>query len=216
MGDYEVPLVDDENPLYCPSVSAVAFLQTIRRRLHDDDSATFDHTPDLSSGSDEYLLPSFVRQLDKSVTEEDLLELMYNPADLQDSNDDNDTGVDSVLQSRALRLEPAIKQEDSPGLVPTFSDFQGSIKRERSLPSVNEGSFELSAKADRILYFVRDSSVSAYSVRSRRLRGVHPFRPHPSSTRALVTKVEELQTKMTSIQGECPCTALCTCLSCSC
>ena len=88
------------------------------------------------------------------------------------------------------------RNENSSAAPETFSDLEGPGKREMSLLSVNEGSFELSAKADRILYFARGSSYSPYPVKHRR-HTRQSVRRNPNWR----AKVIELQGKVTILEG---------------
>ena len=206
MKDHDLPVVDDQNPLYCPAVPAVSFLKTIRKQLHGTGSGSDDEIKPakLSPCSDDHLLPSFTQLLDKSVTADDLLELLYNPAGAEKlSNDSDPTGPqdqtynnDQSHSAILSGLDTVSRNENSSAAPETFSDLEGPGKREMSLLSVNEGSFELSAKADRILYFARGSSYSPYPVKHRR----HPrqsVRRNPNWR----AKVIELQGKVTVLEG---------------
>ena len=204
MKDYADPLVDDQNPLYCPSISAVSFLETIRQQLHGPGTINASRTLNQSFSSDDDLLPSFTKLLDKSVTANDLLELFYNPTrgDINDSDTSSGSSdpnyrndMDGSLVLAGLD-DTSVKQEgSSPGLPETFSDIKGPVKREMSLPSVNEESFELSAKADRLSYFARGSSYSPYHAKPRRF----PFRP--AGHHGWRTKVRELQDRIAVLEG---------------
>lgn len=201
MKGYDAPLVDHQNPLYCPSIPAVSFLESIRQQLHGSSTANITHTSNRSPSSDDYMLPSFTRLLDKSVTADDLLELLYNPPSLKFEDSDsstssepnNDTDGSMVLAG----LDAPVKQEGSLGLPETFSDIKGPVKREMSQASMNEGSFELSAKADRLLYFVRGGSYSPYHAKSRR----YPHRPPGNQNHGWRAKIHELQDRIYILEG---------------
>lgn len=206
MKDYDIPLVDDENPLYCPALPAVSFLEAIRQQLHgspgpkaSDPTTTPELCPD--TPSDDYLLPSFARLLDKSVTDDDLLELLYNPErtgiqDLLDQDDENASSVLDLARTVHNGAERMVKKEASPGLQQTFSDLDGPVKREKSVLSVNDGSFELSGKADRILNFFRASSYTPYNTRSRRNQ-----HQHIAGENGWRARINELQTKISRLEG---------------
>lgn len=204
MKEHDHPVVDDQNPLYCPAVPAVSFLETIRRQLHGTGSDNETHPLGVSPRSDEHLLPSFTQLLDKSVTADDLLELLYNPAGAEEPSNDSDSNIfqdqtyrdDSDGSAILSGLNTASQKKSSSGAPETFSDLKGPVKREMSLLSVNEGSFELSAKAERILYFVRGSSFSPYHVKHRR----HPRQPLRGNL-DLRAKVNELQNKVALLEG---------------
>lgn len=201
MKGYDTPLVDDQNPLYCPSIPAVSFLESIRQQLHEPSTANVTHTSNRSPSSDDYMLPSFARLLDKSVTADDLLELLYHPPGLKFEDSDSSTSSelnDNTEGSMVLAgLDAPVKQADSFGLPETFSDIKGPVKREMSQASMNEGSFELSAKADRLLYFVRGGSYSPYPAKSRR----YPHRPPRNQNHEWRVKVYELQDRIYILEG---------------
>lgn len=206
MKEHDLPVVDDQNPLYCPAIPAVSFLNTIRKQLHGTGFSPEDekNALKLSPGSDEHLLPSFTQLLDKSVTADDLLELLYNPAGAEKLSSDSDpieaqdqTCISDQNNFAILSgLDTASRNENSSAAPETFSDLEGPGKREMSLLSVNEGSFELSAKADRILYFARGSSYSPYHAKHRR----HPRQPVRGNLN-WKAKVIELQGKVTVLEG---------------
>jgi hypothetical protein len=206
MKNYDIPLVDDENPLYCPTIPAVSFLATIRQQLHGSSGLKYDDlapTPELSpdAPSDECLLPSFPRLLDKSVTDDDLLELLYNPqrSEIQNLLDQDDADTSSVLNlagSVHNAVERMVKKEESLGFQQTFSDLDGPLRREKSILSVNEGSFELSGKADRILDFFRGSPYTPHTTKSRR----NQYR-HTIGKNGWRARVNELQTRISKFEG---------------
>ncbi|EKM57872.1 uncharacterized protein PHACADRAFT_206742 [Phanerochaete carnosa HHB-10118-sp] len=207
MKDYDIPKVDRNNPLYCPSVPAVVFLESIRRKIHDKGGISRESTPEFSPDHENrHSLSSFTRLLDKSVTDDDLLELLYNPGHSETllGNGDNsgDTNLSSVLQgvtSRGLTVPVSpqvyacdclIKEEESSI---SFSDLRGPAKREMSLPSGNEGSFEISGKADPIVYFARSSS--PYNVHRR------CFLVAPEPENGWRARAHELQEKLSRLGG---------------
>ncbi|KIJ62915.1 hypothetical protein HYDPIDRAFT_135397, partial [Hydnomerulius pinastri MD-312] len=63
MPSFQVPLVDDENPLYCPNLSASAYLATLRQILQSNALNLQDF--DLS-------LHSFFRKLGTTIFKEEL------------------------------------------------------------------------------------------------------------------------------------------------
>lgn len=154
---YSTPIIDEQNPFYCPSVPAASFLQSLRQKVSLESHSR--HTLGYSQGQDEFSTPSFAKLLDQSISEEDLLDLMYRRPTLPGSPLDEDSSLDSIYPvSHRLgyrqpgsdvdreRREPSVASE-------SFSDLQGPMIHERSFLAVNDGSFELSAKADRIQYF---------------------------------------------------------------
>lgn len=167
---------DDENPFYCPSMPAVTFLQTIRRKLKIKNV----------SNASKKTLPSFLQILDQSVDNEDIYSLLYpsTPAkDLLHTSSDYSPEPDdvSVLFNRTSGRKydnsgpavppgldfhqplPGESKADSHGIcgikrrradsLDSFSDILGPTKHARSSLTVNESSFELSGKADRIHFF---------------------------------------------------------------
>ncbi len=181
MFKYTVPTTDDENPFYCPSVSALSFLENLRQRIH---SAQLHHTnpdnPPQVQQRDSF--PSFEKLLDQSIGEDDLLELLYRPACLQDSDspEQQNSSINSIfsippwerkhrnpasLNSLANRAD--IGERGSASASHTFSDLLGTTRRERSFPVANEVSFDLSGKADRICYFPPGTAHSPYGFKAR-------------------------------------------------
>lgn len=139
----------EDNPFYCPSLSATSFLENIRRQ-HMESTNSFD----LSRYSDERPLPSFTELLDQSITADDLLELAYRPV-LSDGSDHSGSIEDSPLLTPDRDRHEFTKEIEQECPLDTFSDLRGPAKRERSVASVNDASFELSGKANRLVYFPR-------------------------------------------------------------
>ena len=179
---YPEPIVDDENPFYCPSISAVSFLQSVRQNLHIEANTRRQksaHTPDFPHDVHHVLFPSFNNLLDRSLDDEDLLQLHYAPRnvsrisayfrhDLSSSSlgsgpapsvsaDHQNAG--GHAHRRSPRHTRVAQTSDS------FSEFRGPFKRQRSSMSVNEGSFELSAKADKLQFFSTRNDFTPYERR---------------------------------------------------
>ncbi len=178
MSGYDDPKVDVENPFYCPSVPAVHYLQSIRKQARSETRHKHPNKNDnLSRTPGDQILQSFESVLDRSLDEQDLAELLfaYNPpSDPSGTSSSSSGSLDTLsfwnqkssFESSLLHLDRRPNPDRSRHLtsnVPSgFSDLRGSSKRGKSLESVNDGSFELSAKADRLHYFVPGHGNSPY------------------------------------------------------
>lgn len=210
------PIVDLHNPFYCPSVPAQMFLESVREKMKQSGRSTvgnsiLEGTPDLTRTSFEDHPPSFVELLDQSLCDEDLLKLLYQPDDrhrtsasgfrhssflstclaknwgsLTDgSNSDLPFDRDSLQSSR-----------NSTAASHGFSAFAVPAKRERSIVDVNDNSFELSAKADKLRLFPQDTWSSSDGVTGCMAR---TSRPNKS-----IKSVEELMTRIHALEGVVP------------
>ncbi|KAI0090231.1 hypothetical protein BDY19DRAFT_760101 [Irpex rosettiformis] len=169
MADFNTMSDDEHNPFYCPSVPAALFLETVRNQVRRDNSAlgiatrNLSNTPELTHSFDEDSFPSFAKILDESICKEDLLEMHYR---LRDSTNDDSSFLSSLhwqhqqpaplftsdfSKHRSPRLTSC--QKGSPAISVTFSDLAASPRRERSVIDVNDGSFELSAKAEKLRFY---------------------------------------------------------------
>ena len=199
MHQYPAPIEDDQNPCYCPSISAVSYLQSLRRPLSQKNANAMTKTKpktryskssrfarmlsqahrDISPSDPQSLLPSFAELLNESMNEEDLSMLQaavdlstvstmtrherdysagtsayFPPSSEQHAAGRAVYSVSSAhTRSRTSQHRPTGQNRSSSHPSSTFSDLQGPVKRERSSISVNENSFELSAKADRLNFF---------------------------------------------------------------
>ncbi|KAK7678594.1 hypothetical protein QCA50_018466 [Cerrena zonata] len=183
-------VVDDENPFYCPSIPALSFLETVRQKIYIEASTHRQksaRTPDPAYDVDQLLFPSFHNMLDRSLDEEDLLQLHYLPRNasnlptrLRHDSSSSSLGTDHLHSgpswrntadrhgNRPLRHETA-RRSSKPVHIRTsdsFSEFQGPFRRQRSSMSVNEGSFELSAKAARLHFFPTRVAFSPYDLQA--------------------------------------------------
>ncbi|KAI0346251.1 hypothetical protein BDW22DRAFT_1417564 [Trametopsis cervina] len=201
-------LEEDNNPFYCPSMPASLFLQNLRKQVRrgdpDAQENSLDNTPDLTDSSNEDIFPSFTKILDQSMGEEDLLELHYRPDFLRRTAANSDKDTSSLLsdpsvyrqQGPALLLDPRSRHtleqhvSGSPVVSLTFSDFAVSPKRERSVIDVNEGSFELSAKADKLHFFTTHGLCSPEDVDFRYARTSTPKRVEQLTERVRVLEDE--------------------------
>ncbi|KAL6301507.1 hypothetical protein BKA93DRAFT_919725 [Sparassis latifolia] len=161
---FNEPVIDDQNPFYCPTVTAISYLETLRHELHA-------HPSRYTTAIHEKLRPSFSKRLEQSMDEDDLLDLLYQPIRAARDSPDMSSLLSNSLKNPTLNWErgtpaPTSDQhdlrQDHPELrvkrkrshsAETFSDMVGPPKHERSFQSVNDDSFYLSAKAHRICYF---------------------------------------------------------------
>ncbi|KAF7327329.1 hypothetical protein MKEN_00310400 [Mycena kentingensis (nom. inval.)] len=123
-----LPIIDENNPLYCPSIPASQYLGAIRQRvLH--------RLPDENS---------FARGL---VQDEN-----YKPnlRSRRSSDDDEPTLVVPGADKPTASRRPLKRKRNNSE---SFTDLHGSPKHARSSISVNEKSFEVTIKRERLQYF---------------------------------------------------------------
>lgn len=148
----EKPSIDANNPLYCPAITASSYLSSLRRQVRRRDSRT--------QPQDAKKLFSFAQILDDALHEGERKPLH----DLPQSDDDHTLPSSYTFrenltisvehrtratENKTSRL-PLLKRKRS-----SFSDLRGSPKHARSVESVHESSFEISARRERIQYFPR-------------------------------------------------------------
>lgn len=176
MPSYSFPSIDTKNPLYCPSVPAAVYIDSLRRRLDRNRSRSKRNS---KSRHKEHFLRSFARILDNALLSGDsddenpnifprhksLLELSPDdentlgfeyakPAWEQDDMDDSSDNPDNPWIS--MRGQPIPKIP--PGLPnlkrkrTTFSDIYGPAKHAKSFQSIHESSFDISVKHEKLQY----------------------------------------------------------------
>lgn len=174
MAHYQIPLIDESNPFYCPNVSPKSYLATLHKSLSRSDVFKASIS-----------LYSFARILDQTFSDVDEELECYSPNDYHDhryadTRSPKSGSVSSLpaysppswerhrmpvyppgLVSRnnrhvSVSLNPAspnsthvLKRKRSTSSN-TFSDLEGPTKRERSFESAHSGSFDLSGKAERL------------------------------------------------------------------
>ena len=195
-----VPIVDEENPFYCPSLPAQSFLASLRERLSVSQQDA--HPQDLHGDAQDIgAFTPFEKVLDQSMSEDDVLNLVYRcPTLVRPSPEpEEDSSLDSIRSiPRHMRDNSTRRELKPPSIVSdTFSDLQGPVRHELSLQTVNEGSFQLSGKADRIQFFPPDPKCSAPTRRTRKPEcipaegGLHAY-------------VRDLNNKVNTLQGAFP------------
>ncbi|KAI0791197.1 hypothetical protein C8Q75DRAFT_732327 [Abortiporus biennis] len=165
------PTIDERNPFYCPTVPAVEYLDSLRRDLRtsvgDGNKSANTSFHRLSDDPD---FPSFASLLDRSITDDDLIQLVYGsgmPANRRLS-DSSSYSVNSILSAPSWEKNRNRHRynivQNSPStysskktLVSTassdnFSALKGPLRRGLSSASVSQGSFVLSGKAQRLRY----------------------------------------------------------------
>lgn len=189
----KLPSVDVKNPLYCPSISATAYLNTLRRRLRRTGRSRG------KTKEDDRILHSFARVLDKALD-----------GGICDASDDEfeerNAFMRNINTNRRIRTSsissdehqlgfsytiPAWEHEDeSDSPAPTgnlwiglrdrplpvegygqpskrkrasFSDIRGPPKYSRSVQSVHESSFDVSVKRETLAYSAAPGSPVACS-----------------------------------------------------
>lgn len=209
---YENPLVDEENPLYCPSVSAVAYLQSIRSQTHSESKRRKQPSgkPKSNSSSrilDDQLLQSFTSVLDRSLDEHDLAELLFaynrtggEPIESSGSSAGSLSTLSFWSQQKVACETRKTKGMDSSSVSRRsevhvssgFNDLQGSSRRGKSSVSINDHSFDLSAKADRLRYFAQNFGNSPYDGRLHQ-NGGNGYQYQISGTNSLKRKIRNLE-----------------------
>lgn len=202
---YSTPIVDDQNPCYCPDLPAASFLESLRQKTTSEPAfrqfQQHGDSLDLLHAADDYepLCPSFEKLLDQSISEDDLLRLVYRRPTPPSPEEDSSLGsIYSVPARHAQYLRSAPRNEPSMTFSDSFSDLQGPLKHERSILAVNEGSFELSAKAERIQYFPTNYKPGFTSVHKN-----HRYRIHPDENDDWNTHLQSLDCKVRQLEGTC-------------
>ncbi|OBZ72512.1 hypothetical protein A0H81_07389, partial [Grifola frondosa] len=167
------PIIDDQNPFYCPAVSARAFIDTLQSQLRSASALGF---PDIS---DAHSVSSFAKRLQVSITEDDMSDLVRSPAlpkaltapslhapVLDDSSSsDQVPGLDRSVSPLTRLVEKSgsdvdrksgFKRKRSSSM-DAFSELLASPKHGRSFDEYNDKSFQLSAKAERLQFFPRNT-----------------------------------------------------------
>lgn len=171
MSMYQVPLIDKQNPLYCPDTSSKTYLATLHNKLFTSRSASdaSDDSNSLSSfariidyhffGMVEYR-SSYYNQdqrLENGRSQQNYISPpaysppswerqnlpMYTPKAVN-SNLYTSPNVLDHLSFRGLK-----RQRSTPSSDP-FADLRGPVKRGRSSESFHDSSFDLSGKGQKI------------------------------------------------------------------
>jgi hypothetical protein len=173
---HNLPSVDEKNPLYCPAVSATAYLDSIRRHLHRG------ARPSKRSRNDQ-LLVSFTRVLGKALlsgdSDDDSDVFPPNPlvrSPSLNSSDDDTVTVNSRYSIPAwerfgeedesynphdqwvgMRDNPLPPRPGRNGLKrkrSSFSDINGPSKYAKSIQSVRDSSFDITVRRENLAYSV--------------------------------------------------------------
>ncbi|KZT02534.1 uncharacterized protein LAESUDRAFT_738637 [Laetiporus sulphureus 93-53] len=192
---YTVPIIDEQNPLYCPNIDAAAFLESLRQHIRSD-------PPPYSRLPEEHI-PSFAERLDQSLDESDIYRLLYRALPHVSKLSSNSSVSSSIRhweqetplpragRDQYARSPPGVKvKRKRSESMETFSDLLAPPKRERSLQSVNDKSFEVSGKADRLCYF-READGGWYS----------PFEPPASQPEGPLT-TSEMEHRICALEDE--------------
>ena len=182
---YQIPVIDEHNPFYCPSVSPNAYLATLHTSLSKSNVS-----------ADNVSLYSFARILDQAffdVDDEDV-----SPYHHQDHRFFAAARSQRPVSSLPAYSPPSWETQDlpayPPGLISSkheqytialdvapvhvlkrkrsfssndFSDLEGPTKHERSSEHIHESSFDISGKAEKIFdsrfYDGRSTSDAIYA-----------------------------------------------------
>jgi hypothetical protein len=194
MPSYNFPSIDAKNPLYCPSVPAAAYLDSLRRRLHRNRNRSRSK-PYSKSTHNEYFLQSFARILDKallSADSDDENASAFPPQSRIKSSRREPPSPDTTSKESPLGFEyaiPAWEQDDTDDLsenpwvgmrgqpVPTKPPGLPNLKRKRTTFSDIRGP----AKHVKSFQSIHESSFDV-SVKHEKLRysGVASPRPRPN------------------------------------
>ncbi|KAF7290065.1 hypothetical protein HMN09_01311600 [Mycena chlorophos] len=188
MPSTSLPVIDENNPLYCPSVPAAAYLSSLRRKAL--------HVPAAAPQND---LPSFARVLVQADnyqpnlrTEDDDESTLVKKTASSSGNANPDAAADPKAKAaKAVPvpvLRPPLKRKRSDST--SLSALRGSPKYARSELSITQSSFEISVKRERIQYF---SHKYTYS----------PFIAQPSkSAKKPASQVVELKARVRALEDE--------------
>lgn len=139
----QIPLIDEQNPFYCPTVPAISYLDSLRQ-LHAQENF-------MTATQDSGLFYSFAHIIDQQ-----------NRLAIHSDDDDSSPGTHPIpawekegLSDLSDRRPPvqlrSVKRKLS--FSSSFSDIKQPAKYARSFQSVHDSSFELSVKAQRLFYF---------------------------------------------------------------
>ena len=156
---YAIPLVDDQNPCYCPEISSRTYMALLHTSLSNSEVP-----PDISSKvvfnsfakvlgqhfheiqeEEEYLYYTKYQHLIARRSGKTLSPPAYSPPSWQHSPA-YPPGLIPPSHSRSYAV-PLKRKRSSSGL---FSDLRGPEKRGRSLEFVQDSSFDISRKADKL------------------------------------------------------------------
>ncbi|KAF7311901.1 hypothetical protein MIND_00201400 [Mycena indigotica] len=133
-----LPVIDENNPFYCPGITASAYLSSLRRKARHGAAARL---PQPSND-----LISFARVLVQDENYKPTLRAL-------DSDDDDAESTlvppDKTTSTKASTSRRPLKRKRSN----SFSDLRGSPKHVRSSLSIQESSFEISVKRERLQYY---------------------------------------------------------------
>ena len=161
---YVKPIVDDNNPLYCPAIPAALYLKSLRGRFNNKSGWS-------RRRGRPYLSQSFARTLERSTRSED-----------SDDDDNDTTGSDWILGNyyashkqslvRRKHLKDFLTGELDHGSIQEnylaspkrfqsftlkrklcFSDLGAPPKYAKSQPSFHESSFDIELQHEKLEYF---------------------------------------------------------------
>ncbi|KAJ6578053.1 hypothetical protein B0H19DRAFT_574732 [Mycena capillaripes] len=182
---YSLPTVDEKNPLYCPAITASSYLSSLRRQNRRRKSSRSENRP-----PNDRVLFSFARVLDKALQEGDNEPL----GTLLQSEDDSvatsftlgnlSTTFEHRTTVKKVTSRPPLKRKRSRT---SFSDLEGPSKHARSIQSVQESSFEISVRRERLQFLPPKPQYSPFVL------------PKKSAPKATLT--EDLKAKIRTLEG---------------
>lgn len=159
---YPIPIIDKNNPFYCPTVSPTSYLATLRksllkRHVPEDDNALFSFARNLDQDCFDHEDPSIHRYQDHRRVGAARFRTSSSPDELPPYSPPRweRRYLPPYPSQRehhpvALQSTHAIKRKRSSTTTTTFSDLDGSTKRGRSSESIHDSSFDVSGQAERL------------------------------------------------------------------
>ncbi|KAF9460357.1 hypothetical protein BDZ94DRAFT_937197 [Collybia nuda] len=210
------PSIDENNPLYCPAVSATAYISSIRLHLlqnctaapknrknqHIVSFATILDKGLLSSDSEDEndIFPprSLIRFPSPSSSDEDTTTTTFRnsiPA-WERFNKDSElyNADDEWVGMRNIPIVPRHQQKNSKRKRSPFSDINGPSKFARSIQSVHDSSFDIMVRRESLVYSVPGSAKKRYGLaRSGETRSYRKTPLLEKSKTALLARIRTLE-----------------------
>jgi hypothetical protein len=185
MANRSVPLVDEQNPLYCPDFSASAYLHSLRR-LHST-----------AGWRGQKLVHSFAKILGRAFSDDRndfLTRQCYPSLDESSRSSSFSSSFDSSCDPYYHLLSPphAFKRKQ-----PTsFSDLQGPAKRTRSfLTTGSDTPFVVTEEGNRLCFSPFTHNSAEKDCGSEKQAKERRRLDEPDSSDDLTTRVQELEGK---------------------
>jgi hypothetical protein len=180
MASYNFPSIDEQNPLYCPAVSAAAYVRSLRRQLRS-----------AAPVQDQKLLCSFARILDQALSRDDHapLDHKYYPKSPTTSSLSGVSFWEKIGQLEAKHEIPAPRPPKRKRSS-SFTNLRGPAKHARSFVTTDSpSSFTFSPKRGGLRYSSCKSSDSTRIAVQRNISRLD--RPGPLAE--LTLRVQDLE-----------------------